>query len=181
MLKKILLLCAVVSSLFIAGCETLDGSMEEERKTRYVMSFHQVIKYPRSQDLERKVVSFDGKEYWINSNQFFHSRHIEEVQLIPSEEREGYYDLSLRLDYSGTVKWIQLSMHFQHKKMALLIDGHFYKLYTPDRLTSEEDKWVTLTGPFDPVTASGIKKYAHKNYLQFNPKKQNLMEMLENL
>jgi len=181
MFKKVLLLCAVVSTLFITGCETLDDAMKEEKKTRYVLSFHQVIKYPRSKDLERKVVSFDGREYWINSNQFFHSRHIEEVKLIPSKERKGYYDLELRLDYSGTIKWVQLSMHFQHKKMALMVDGYFYKLYTPDRLTHEDDKWVVLTGPFDTVTANGIKKYAHKNYINFNPKKQNIMEMFENM
>lgn len=181
MFKKVVLLSSIVSALFITGCEILEDSMKEEKKAKYILSLHEVIKYPRSKDLERKITSFDGKEYWINSNQYFHSRHIEQVKLIPSEKRQGYYDLSLKLDYSGTVKWIQLSMHFQYKKMALLVDGNFYTLYTPDRLTHEDDKWVLLTGPFDPITAKGIQKYARKNYVSFNPRKQNFAEIFENL
>ncbi len=181
MFKKFVLFSAIVSTLFIFGCEMLEESMEEHRKTKYVLSFHQVIKYPRSKDLERKVVSFDGKEYWINGNQFFHSRHIEKVKLVPSKTRKGYYDLSLKLDYTGRLKWVQLSMHFQYKKLALLIDGYFYTLYTPDRLTHEDDKWVILTGPFDKITANGIMKYAHKNYMFFNPNKQGIMDMFANL
>jgi hypothetical protein len=181
MFKKVILLCATASSLFLFGCEMLEDSMQEKKKTRYVLSFHQVIKYPRSKDLEKKVTSFDGKEYWINTNQFFHSRHIEKIELIPSKEKEGYYDLSLKLDYSGTVKWVQLSMHFQHKKLALLVDGYFYKLYTPDRLAHEDDKWVVLTGPFDRVTAGGVKKYARKNYIHFNPKKATFVEIFEGM
>ena len=180
MLKKIFLLSAVIPSLFLVGCEMLEES-EGARKTRYVLSLHEVIKYPRSKDLERKVISFSGKEYWINGNQFFHSRHIEKVELIPSKTRKGYYDLSLKLDYSGRIKWVQVSMHFQHKKMALLVDGHFYALYTPDHLVDEKDKWVVLTGPFDKITANGIKKYARKNYVFFNPKKASFMEILEGM
>jgi len=181
MFKKIVLLSAIVSVLFIVGCETMDEAMDEKRDTRYVLSFHEVIKYPRSKDLEKKIVSFDGQEFWINGNQFFHSRHITKVDLIPRKDKEEYYDLSLTLDYSGTIKWVQLSMHFRHKKLALLVDGHFYELYTPDQLAHEEDKTVLLTGPFDRVTAAGIKKYAKKNYLFFNPSKQTLMDMFENL
>jgi len=181
MFKKILLLSSITFTLFLCGCEILEDTSQEERPTKYVLSFHEVIKYPRSHDSERKVVSFDGKEYWINANQFFHSRHVEQAKLIPSPDREGYYDLSLKIDYSGAIKWVQVSMNFQHKKMALLIDGYFYTLYTPDCLTSEDDKWILLKGPFDPITAKGIVKYARKNYIFFNPRKAGLMEMFENL
>jgi hypothetical protein len=181
MCKKIILLSAIVSTLFIVGCETMDDAMTERRKTRYVLSFHEVIKYPRSKDLEKKIVSFDGQEFWINGNQFFHSRHITKVDLIPSKEKKGYYDLSLHLDYSGTIKWVQLSTNFRHKELAVLLDGYFNRLYTPDQLAHEEDRTVLLKGPFDKVTAGGIKKYAHKNYLFFNPNKQGLMDMFNNL
>lgn len=178
MFKKIVLLNTIVCSLFIVGCETMDIP-DEKRDTRYVLSFHEVIKYPRFKDLERKIVSFDGRVFWINRNQFFHSRHIKKVDLIPSKDRKGYYDLSLTLDYSGTIKWVQLSMHFRYKKLALLVDGHFYKLYVPDQLAHEEDRTVLLTGPFDKVTAGGVKKYARKNYFFFNPTKQGLMDMFK--
>jgi hypothetical protein len=181
MFKKFVLLSAIVSTLFIFGCETIDEAMEEKKQTRYVLSIHEVIKYPRAKDLEKKIVSFDGQEFWLNGNQFFHSRHIEKVDLIPSQDRKGYYDLSLTLDYTGTLKWVQLSMHFQHKKLALLVDGNFYKLFTPIQLTDHEAKTVLLRGPFDKVTAGGIKKYAHKNFLFFNPNKQGIMDMINNM
>ena len=183
MLKKIVLFGSIVSVLFMSGCEILEESMQddEKNKPKYILSLHEIVKYPRSNDLERKVVAFDGTEYWVNSNQFFHSRHIEAVKLIPSKTRKGYYDLLLKIDYSGIVKWIQLSMHFRHKKLALLIDGQFYSVYTPDQLADENDKWVLLTGPFDKITATGIQKYAHKNYVKFNPKKQSFMEIFDNM
>ena len=184
MLKKILLFTAVSCLLFITGCETLediDDSMKETPKARYVLSLHQVVKYPRAKDLERKITSFDGREFWINTNQFFHSRHIEKVELIPSKERKGFYDLNLRLDSNGAMKWLQMSMAFRHEELALLIDGNFYKLYKPDQLTNEEDNWVVLTGPFDKVTATGIKKYAKKNYLHFNPNKKTILQVLQGL
>ncbi|MFA6713936.1 MAG: hypothetical protein WC082_04955 [Victivallales bacterium] len=181
MLKKIFLPLAALTLALTVGCELLEDAMKNKEQTSYVLSLHQIIKYPRSKDLEKKVTSFDGREYWINSNQFFHSRHIEKVKLIPSREREGFYDLSLKLDHSGILKWIQLSIQFKHEKLALLIDGNFYKLYVPDQLADEEDEWVLLKGPFDKITAKGIQKYAHKNYLIFNPNKQNLIDMIENL
>ncbi len=178
MLKKIILLSSIVSVLFISGCEILEDSANEAQKPKYILSLHEIIQYPRSKDLEQKIVAFDGTEYWINTNQFFHSRHIQEVKLVPSKTRKDYYDLLLKIDYSGIVKWIQFSMHFRHKQLALLVDGQFYSLYTPDQLADEDDKWVLLTGPFDKITAGGIQKYAHKNYIKFNPKEQSFMEML---
>ncbi len=183
MLKKIVLLGSIVSVLFMTGCEVLEEAMkdEEKNKPKYILSLHEIVKYPRSNELEKKVIAFDGTTYWVNVNQFFHSRHIEAAKLVPSKTRKGYYDLLLKIDYSGIVKWIQLSMYFRNKKLALLIDGQFYALYTPDQLADENDKWVLLTGPFDPITAKGIQKYAHKNYIKFNPKKQNLMEIFSNM
>jgi hypothetical protein len=182
MSKKSFLSIAILSALFITGCEMLEDSMDAaKKKNRYVLSLHQIVKYPRAKNMERKIVSFSGEEFWINMNQFFHSRHIKKVKLIPRKDEKDFYDLSLKLDYNGVLKWIQMSMHFRHQEMALLIDGHFYKFYVPDQLAHEEDEWVLLTGPFDKVTANGIKKYTRKNYFFFNPEKQSIMQMFENM
>ncbi|MDD5596433.1 MAG: hypothetical protein PHV82_00725, partial [Victivallaceae bacterium] len=167
MLKKIFLPAAALTVLLITGCEILQEAMKPKEQTSYVLSLHQIIQYPRSKELEKKITSFDGREYWINTNQFFHSRNIEKVELIQSKERKGFYDLSLKLDHNGILKWIQLSMHFRGEKLALLIDGNFYKLYVPDQLANEEDEWVLLKGPVYKVTAKGLQKFAHKNYLFF--------------
>ena len=185
MFKRSLLSVAAIFSLLIVGCETIKEAMhpkdEKDKAPRYVITLHQIVKYPRASDLERQITAFDGRKYWINMNQFFHSRHIEEVKLVPSKEREGYFDVLMKLDPSGIMKWVQLSMHFKREKMAMLIDGHFYELYTPDQLADENDEWVLLRGPFDKVTAGGIKKYANKNFLFFNPNKQGFNEFIESL
>ncbi len=182
MLKLLLLLLSVtIFTLFIVGCETLEDILKPSKKkdTRYVLSLHQVIKYPRAKNLEREISTFDGRTFWINTNQFFHSRHIEKVKLIPRKGQKDFYDIALKLDANGIVKWVQLSMQFRNSKLALLIDGHFYEFYVPDQLVDENDEWVLLTGPFDKVTAGGIKKYARKNYLFFNPDKQGIVEFFE--
>ena len=170
MLKKIILFSSLVSLLFMSGCEILEESMkdEEKQKPKYILSLHEIIKYPRSKELEQRIVAFDGTEYWINTNQFFHSRHIEEVRLTPSKTRKGYYDLLLRLDYSGIVKWIQLSMHFRNKQLALLVDGQFYALYTPDQLADENDKWGVAYRPFRQNNRKGYTKIRAQelHYLQ---------------
>ncbi|MDD5697095.1 MAG: hypothetical protein PHH77_00610 [Victivallaceae bacterium] len=181
MYKRFLLSAAAAAAMLIAGCEILDEAMTPKPKNRYVLSFHQIIKYPRAKDLEQKIVTFDGREIWINANQFFSSHNIEQVKLIPRRDKKDFYDLSLKLDYPGILKWIQLSMHFRNQPMALLIDGRFYEFYTPEHLTDENDEWVLLTGPFDKVTAQGIQKYARKNYITFNPNKQGFAEFFESL
>ncbi|MDD5727760.1 MAG: hypothetical protein PHV59_04265 [Victivallales bacterium] len=181
MLKKILLLTVMSGMLFFTGCELLEQSMKEVPETRYVLSLHKVVRYPRAKDLERKIASFDGREFWINTNPFFHSKNVEKVELIPSKEKKGFYDLQLQLDYNGVMKWLQMSNEFKNEELALLIDGHFAKLYKPDQLSDEEDNLVLLNGPFDKVTANGVKKYARKNYYYFNPNKKNIMQMFEEL
>ena len=60
MLKKIVLLGSIVSVLFMAGCEVLEESMnnDEKNKPKYILSLHEIIKYPRASELEQKSNSF---------------------------------------------------------------------------------------------------------------------------
>ena len=182
MLKKVILLAVTISAVMLfPGCETMKDIMKppKVKENIYVLSLHQIIKYPRAKNLEREISTIDGRHFWINTNQFFHSRHIEEVKLIPRKDKKDFYDIAMKLDHNGIVKWVQLSMQFRSEKMALLIDGHFYKFYIPEPLANEEDDWVLLNGPFDKITAKGIEKYAHRNYIYFNPNKQGLAEFFD--
>jgi hypothetical protein len=181
--RKFLMLAAAALVMFSFGCETLDEAFKppKQKENRYVLSLHQIVKYPRAKNLEQEITTLDGRTFWINMNQFFHSRHIEDVKLIPRKGEEDFYDIALKLDYNGILKWIQLTMQFKDQKMALMIDGHFYKFYVPDHLADADDEWVMLTGPFDKVTADGIKKFAKNNYVFFNPSKQGFAQFIESL
>lgn len=170
----ILTTIAVSSILFLTGCETirkaLDGdSVGRDYQPRYVMSFHQTVRYPRAHSLEQRITTFDGRNIWINTNHFVHSRNIEEVNLIPRPGEDGFYDLDLKLDRPGAMQWMQVSVQFRDRPLVILLDGRYYREFMPGRVTHEDDVWVKLRGPFDKVTAEGIKKYAPTNYRFFNP------------
>jgi len=60
--------------------------------------------------------------------------------------------------------WMQLSVEYRNKPLALVIDGVFYRLFTPTQVIDENQRWVTLRGPIDAVTAEALKKHAKANY-----------------
>lgn len=163
---------------FAAGCETWDEVMsgetkvQDDDKPKYVMSVHEIVKYPRGTMIEKEVQSFGGRNVWVNINPFIHSRNIPKVEILPSKEKDGFYDLQLTLDRRGRLLWTQLSVEFNKTDVALLIDGVFYRTFQPEQLDDEEDMVVVIKGPFDPVTAKCIEKYAAKNYKYFEENKK---------
>jgi len=52
----------------------------------------------------------------------------------------------------------------------LVVDGVFYKAFTPEALEDDNDRVVVIKGPIDAGTAMALKKNAEKNYKLFNKK-----------
>jgi hypothetical protein len=178
MIRHLILAFAALLVLAGTGCESIDltweevlsGKMQDKKKeVKYVLTVHKFVKYPRANNLEQEITTFDGRKLWINTNFFIHSNHIMDVKLIPRDGKKDFYDLELKLDRKGAMKWLQMTLHFRGQPMAVLIDGMYYRTFVPEKLTTEDDEWVLLEGPFDAVTAKGIKKYAKINYNIFNP------------
>ncbi len=172
MYKRIIFVLAF--AIMLPGCETIkdamtDDRMKEENQPKYVISTHQLVKYPRANKLEIKVPAYDGRSVWIVKTPFIHSRHIEEVQMVPRANEPNFYDLKLKLTRRGRLIWMQMSVQFRHEDLALLIDGMFYRVFRPGKITTEEDTWVLLEGPVDYSSAQGAVKNAKKNYEFFNP------------
>jgi hypothetical protein len=152
---------------FLGGCETID--LEKSKKDpEYVITINEIVKQPRTKVLEKEVPTFSGKTICVNTNAYLHSRNIQDIEIIPSASKKGFYDLQLRLDYHGKNIWMQLSVNHAYTEVAFLIDGVFYRPIMPDRITTEEDDLVYLRGPFDPVTAKSLKENATLNYRFFN-------------
>ncbi len=146
----------------------------EEYQPKYVMSLYQVVKYPRAGDLEAEISTFDGKKLWINTNQFFSSKQIKDIKLIPRTDRPDCYDLALQLDERGSRIWTMMSLQFRDDPVAMLIDKYFQCTFNPQPLDSDEESWVVIKYPFDQVTAQGLQKYAKQNYKYFNPSATSL-------
>ncbi len=153
---------------FLCGCETLDYE-KNKKEPSYVMTINEIVRPPtKSKEIEKEVPSFSGKTIYVNTNAFLHSRNVQGIEIIPSVDRKGYYDLELRLDYHGKNIWMQLSVNKAYTKLAFLIDGVIYSAVMPDKISTEEDDLVYLRGPFDPVTAKSLKENAASNYKYFN-------------
>ena len=160
---------------FITGCETLDEALKPEPlevdKAQFVISVNEVVEYPRARQLEREIETFNGRTIWINLNTFLHSRDIEAVKLVPSKDKDGFFDMSLKLTRKGKVMWISLCEEVKIKKFGVIVDGTFYRMFQPEKMVTDDDEWVVMKGPFDPTTAKAIEKNAAGNYKKFNKDK----------
>ena len=181
-MKKCLILLISSIIVLLSGCETLDLSwddiMSEDENSdfsfgkkyepKYILTFHQVVKYPRGILVEKKISTFSGRDLWINTNYFLSSKNIKNIS-IKKRRASDLYDLVLDLDRRGRMQWDLLSLNFKGEKMALLVDGVFYRKITPV-VVDGEGTAVVLHGPFDTVTAKGIAKSAKDNYEHYNEK-----------
>ncbi len=173
----VLSLCAFA---FLTSCDTLRTleNMESseflnpsvfETTPDYVISIHQVVRYPRSEMMEQEVTTFEGKKVYVNSHSLIHSRNIEKIEITLNEKDPQFCDLRLTLDRRGKMLWGNLAVSFKGQNVALMVDGILYRIFKPAQLGEEADT-VIMTGPFDRNTALNIAKNSEKNYGIFNPK-----------
>ena len=152
---------------FLCSCETLN--LEKTKKEpSYVLTLNEIVKNQKAKELEKEVPTYSGKTICVNTNAFLHSRNVQEIEIIPSAQKKGFYDLELKLDYHGKNVWMQLSVNHAYTELAFLIDGVFYRPIMPDKISTEDQDLVYLRGPFDPVTAKSLKENAPFNYKFFN-------------
>ncbi|MDD3155708.1 MAG: hypothetical protein PHS41_12660 [Victivallaceae bacterium] len=182
MLKRLLLplFAAAIVLLAGSGCHEFKAQFRElfgpgfNYTPKYVLTLHRIVRYPRGNELETQIRTFDGQKIWIGTNQYFSSKYFTEIALVPRIDKPNFYDLKLKLDNRGKLIWMQLCAEFQGQKVAIMIDGVYSGEFVPIALVSEEEDWVTLVGPFNNLVAEGMMKYASDNYLHFNPSTSSL-------
>jgi hypothetical protein len=163
--KQIILM--VLFIIFIAGCET--SSLNKDNKPKYVISLHQMIKYPRAESIEKEIETFDGETKCININGMLHSRDIKSVERVPNKRYPGYYDLLLELSNRGSLLWMQISVGFKKRQIGFVVDKKFYRAIYINKAVTDKKEKVLLVGPFDGTVSKNIEKYAESNYLYYNP------------
>ena len=161
------LFCAI---LFVGGC----GAFDRVTYTpSYVLSFYQHVEYFGLVEVaeDELIDEVTGKSYWVNKNQFFDSRTIEAVKILPIEGNPNYVNLAFKLDKAGASRWVSLLGSSSGSSVVVTIDGKFYDCFL-QKLDVLEDKttWVKCAAKFDMLTARGIVEYAPKNYKYYSPK-----------
>lgn len=185
MLKYRSLLLLALVALFTTGCESLDLSWSDilgtknqddksdsdygEYKPKFVISFNEVVEYPRAEKSEREVRTFSGDSVWINIIYQLHSKNIIMIKAEPDKNDPTVYHLKMKLNHTGKLSWMYMSGKYRDQKFAILIDGVVYETFSPQYLSNDDDSWVTVPADFDEVIAKRIAKYSEKNYDHFNP------------
>ena len=168
------MLTALLAAASLAGCTKREWlkMTGELKKPVNIVTIHQIVKYPMAKRIEKHIDTFSGQKVWINMNPLIHSDVIKKIELIPRHGKTDFYDLKLFLNHKGRLRWLQLSNAFAKQKLGLVIDGVFYRSFTPKHMVGEyedgEKTYVVIEGPFDDSTAKSLKKHAEDNYLYFN-------------
>lgn len=185
-MQKILIALALGTLLFSTGCEiekwargddkgnaatdSADGNeLKDDGKPHYVISINETVKYPRAEELEREIPTYDGRTVWINTNPFIHSRNIRAIELLPSAAKKGFYSLKIELNRRGKLIWMQIAVQFRNHPLAFIVDGTLYRTFLPQPLLDDNTGIIVIEGPFDVYTAKAIQRYAQSNYKIFNP------------
>jgi len=170
------LIALSLACVLIGGCEFEKWASEEkgaedkdDGQPHYVITINEMVKYPRAEQLEREIPTFDGRTIWVNTNPYLHSRNIESIELIPAPDQKGFYHLKCKLNRRGKMLWMQLSAQFANRQVAFLVDGVFYRAFTPQPIQNEESMEIIIEGPFDVYTAKTLQRFAPINYKIFVP------------
>lgn len=163
-----------VCTILAGGCKLppeLGGSPLAEPES--VVTINKIIEYPRAKKIEKEIATFSDRKIWVNINAFIHSNVIKKIELQPRTEDKGYFDLKLYMNRRGRLRWMQLSSGFKNTPMAFVVDGIFYRAFTPTPLVGKYDNdedttFVVIEGPFDPVVAERLKKSAPNNFTYYN-------------
>ena len=166
------------------GCETLreafreamsedanrsDDPNSEDYKVRYAVGIFEIVRYPRAGELEKEIQGVDGKTVWINTNQNFSSKNIQEIAAVARPGNPDIFDLQFRIDRLGKLQWQILAGRFRDQPVALVVDGIYFGSFIPEAPEDDDAEWVTIRIGIDRATANGLVKYGKKNYLYYNP------------
>ncbi len=155
-----------LTMFLLSGCELMDSI---NQTPKYIISFHEIIKYPRASEIERPIMTLDHKKIYININQFVHSSDIADARLVEIPGTTDYFKIRLKMSRGGVARWHAMSLNFRGREIAMLLDGLYLVSMEAERFKDEDDEWVLLDGTFDTVTANGIVKNAPINYKIYNP------------
>lgn len=176
---------ALLILVLLPGCEAIQEAWEEamdpdaeitdnpnstEYKRKYVVHVNSIVRNPRrSGELEREIPTLDGGTVWINTNQLFSSKNIQDARVVSRPGNPDLFDLQFLVDRFGKLQWQMLSGNYNAEQVALVVDGVYFASFYPEPQMEGSGDWVTLRVGLNGVTARGIARNAKKNYINLNP------------
>lgn len=156
-----------------------DRGSSEDFKPRFILAVCSIVKYPRAQMIEQQV-DFNGSAIWINKNQLFDSKRIENARAVPRPGNPDKVDIELKLDPLGKTHWQMLVATAQGNEVALMVDKRCVATFVPEMPSSDSDRidWVTVRAGVDAYTARGIVRFAERNYIHYNPDAKDFFRFL---
>lgn len=197
-MKAVLLIKIAVCCLFgvmvfsWSGCEVVQEALREEFehgssdrgssedfKPRFILAVCSIIKYPRAQMIEQQV-DFNGSTIWINKNQLFDSKRIENARAVPRPGNPDKVDIELKLDPLGKTHWQMLVATAQGNEVVLMVDKRCVATFVPEMPNNDSDRidWVRVRAGVDAYTARGIVRFAERNYIHYNPDAKSFFRFL---
>lgn len=168
---------AVLMGLLISGCGDFQKWAEKNlvpadtaMEDAYLISFNEVIRYPRGVDrLEKRLTTYTGREIWYKSHPTMSSNAIREIRAVPIPGKPELCSLELRLSRQGRMKWQILYQLHKETPLIMLIDGEWVCDFVPGSLTEPDQEWVKVDCEVDSVTAAGLVFHAPANFRKANP------------
>ena len=177
-MKKTFLFVLFTAVLFTAGCggfqkwadENLTVSGSQPLEDAYIISFNEVIRYPRGVDrLEKRLMTYTGREIWYKSHPTLSSNAILEIRAVPLPDNPELCSLELRLSRQGRLKWQILYQLQKETPVIMLIDSEWVCDFKPASLGDPDQEWVKIDCRIDSVTAAGLVAHAPANFRKANP------------
>jgi len=169
---------AVCTAVLVMGVEKCDPDEMEEKVNEMLqveteppkgaISIHEIVKYPKANEMEQKIPSYFGNEITINRVPLLFYKEIENVTAVPRAGDPNFYDLKLKMTTRGRKMWIGLSVPNQRTPLAFVIDGMYYRSFKPRMIYDDTTDEVIVDGPFDQATALEIQNNAAKNHRKSN-------------
>ena len=121
--------------------------------------------------LEKTIIPELGTKRWLwviflkeNKNEVI---GCVDLWLEGKPENRGFWLAKKHWGKSLMTEAVEPVMDFAFNKLGFVVDGLFYRSFTPKPMKRDED-FAIVEGPFDKYTAEDIKKYAKTNFEYFN-------------
>lgn len=142
----------------------------KEKDYEYVLDFRRIPKDPKNPGMMVTPIMRPGNNppIILEKNLYCHSRDIEEIELVPSPSRKGFYQLALRLSDKGKKRWASMSGDTQGQPIAICLDGEYQRYFYMTKMYDGIATYVVVPANFSERLAKKIKGAARKNYKHFN-------------
>ncbi|UDQ99216.1 hypothetical protein AAEX28_03810 [Lentisphaerota bacterium WC36G] len=156
----------------------------EKKRIGAIITINNIIKEYTNKKYEVLVPSFweENEKLCVNKNSLLTPESIETIERLPNDKVANTFDLILHLNDQGLMKYDIMETTYANKKLALLVDGQFYKAIEIAPLIDKKKNSFFIPGPFSDNLSKKIVEKAPVNYRYYNGiEEESNLQTLERL